>query len=327
MGGISSSVLITGGLGYLGGRIATHLMRSAPQMSLRLLIRSSRQLVPVWAKDLDLARADLLDQASLAPTLEGIDTVIHLAALNEIECQRDPDLALDVNGKGTYRLLQACQAKGIKRLVYFSTFHVYGPGTPQPITELSPTRPVHPYAITHRLAEDLVNWYRHSHGMETLILRLSNGYGYPADTQVQRWTLVFNDLAKQAVQEGEIRLRSRGAQRRDFVSLHDVARGVEHFLAMPPGRWGDGLFNFGGECSMSILEVAQRVAQEFLHCRGKDLPVILGEAEDPQVGTPVDYSIDKLKQTGFILTDKMSEEVRGTFELADQLETLSRAEG
>ena len=203
-------------------------------------------------------------------------------------------------------------------MIYFSTFHVYGPGAPQIIDEDTPTRPIHPYAITHHLAEDYVNWYRHSHGMETLILRLSNGYGYPSDPWVNRWTLVFNDLCMQAVQNGEIKLRSSGTQQRDFVSLTDVARGVRHLLSLPPPKWGDGLFNFGGDCSMSIIQVARTVATEYLHCYGEDLPVITGAAADVQVDVPLVYRIDKLKATGFSLIGNMSEEVRRTFEMCEQ---------
>ena len=325
MGRLSGKILVTGGLGYLGGRIATHLMKVAPELPLKLMSRRSRDQVPSWATDLDLARADLLDESALGTAVDGVDTVIHLAAANEIECQTDPELALEVNGRGTHRLLKACLAAGVKRFVYLSTFHVYGPEAAQPITEQTVTRPVHPYAITHRLAEDLVNWYKHSYGMETLVLRLSNGYGYAADPQVQRWTLVFNDVCRQAAQRGEIRLRSRGTQHRDFVSLTDVGRGVLHFLNLPPGHWGDGLFNFGGQCSLSILQVAQRVAWEYLQSRGKETPVILGEAHDPQSAGPVDYSIDKLTQTGFRLAGNMSDEIRGTFVLCDQLEAPSRS--
>ena len=109
------------------------------------------------------------------------------------------------------------------------------------------------------------------------------------------------------------------------MSLSDVARGVRHFLEMPPEHWNDGLFNFGGECSMSILQVAQRVASEFQQYLDKEVPVIVGEAEDPQSASKVVYSVDKLKQTGFTLSGNMSEEIRGTFSLCEQLNTLSRS--
>ena len=158
-----SKILITGGLGYLGGRIATYLSETAPDIQLRLMTHRSESQLPAWADNLDVVRADVLEEKSLEAALEGIDAVVHLAAVDEIESQRDPDLALEVNGKGTQRILRACLTQDVKRLIYFSTFHVYGPRAGSPITEETPTRPVHPYAITHRLAEDFINWYSHSH--------------------------------------------------------------------------------------------------------------------------------------------------------------------
>lgn len=316
---ISGNLLITGGLGYLGGRIANYLAAEASQLSLRLMTHRDKDCAPDWARHQDLIHADLLDYESLQSAVEGIDAVLHLAALDEAESQRDPDLALDVNGKGTHRLLQACQNQGVKRFIYMSTFHVYGPAAPQPITEQTPPRPIHPYAITHRLAEDFVNWYKHTSEMETLVLRLSNGYGYPSDPHVQRWNLVFNDLCKQAVQKKEIRLRSQGTQQRDFVSITDISRGIHHFLGLPSGAWEDGLFNFGGECSMSILQVAQYVASEYSPRYGEKIPVITGEAEDPHAARPVNFSIEKLRKTGFSPVGNMAEEVRRTFDICAEL--------
>ena len=320
----SEKILITGALGYLGGRITSHLVANSPESSLRLMTRPDRKNLPDWVAGLDVVRADLHDQASLQIAVDGIDTVVHLAAMNEIDSQKDPDMAVNVNGLGTQQLLTACREKGVRRFIYLSTFHVYGPGASQPITEQSPTRPIHPYAFSHRLAEDYVNWSQFTHGMETLILRLSNGYGYPADSQVNRWTLVFNDLATQAVQKGEITLRSSGTQHRDFISLTDVARGIQHFLDLPSSGWGDGLFNLGGECSMSIKDVAEQVAAEYVKYSGKAIPVTFGEDDGSSSAEPVLFSVDKLKKTGFHLTDNMSEEIIRTFQLSESMATSDR---
>jgi len=320
MSSSSNCILITGGLGYVGGRVATHLSAATPELSVRLISRREPNQVPKWARGMDLVRADVLNTASLQTALAGIDTVVHLAALNEIESARDPEAALDVNAKGTYRLLEECRKQRVKRFIYFSTFHVYGPNAQQPITESTPTTPVHPYSLTHHVAEDFVNWYRHSYGMETAIFRLSNAYGYPADPLVRRWTLVFNDLCWQAVHEGKIKLRSNGTQKRDFIPLSDVARSVEHFLSLPSGGWKQGLFNLGGECSMSIYAVAQRIAKEYSNLYGNEVPVVIGDSEDSQVDESVIFKIDQLKETGFELTGSLSDEVRRTFEICKRME-------
>ncbi len=71
---------------------------------------------------------NILEESSIANCLKGkdINVIIHLAALNEIDSMKDPKLALEVNTKGTYKLLDLAYKTGIKNFIYFSTFHVYG---------------------------------------------------------------------------------------------------------------------------------------------------------------------------------------------------------
>ena len=267
----------------------------------------------------------MLSPASLETVLADVDAVIHLAAVDESISMQDPELALKVNGQGTYSLLDSAYKRGVVKFVYLSTFHVYGPTAKSPITEETVTRPVHPYAITHRLAEDLTNWYRHSMGLETLILRLSNGYGFPADPMVDRWNLVFNDMCHQAVKNREIKLRSKGTQHRDFVSISDLTRALVHLLSLPAEDLGTGLFNIGGECSLPIIGVAEKIAKTFLDVYGEKIEVVLGESEDVGGGLPVVYNIDRIKSTGFSLTGDMNYEIRKTFEVCEDL--LHRSNG
>jgi len=190
-------ILITGGLGYVGGRVANYLKEKEPYAHILLTTRKKNRKLPQWTEKFSILEMDILDESSIVNCLKDrdIDIILHLAALNEIDSMRDPKLALEVNTKGTYRLLDIAYKTGIKKFIYFSTFHVYGDVLGSVITEETPTRPFHPYAITHRAAEDFVNYFKHYHGMKTLMFRLSNGYGYPMHKEVNRWTLVFNDLS------------------------------------------------------------------------------------------------------------------------------------
>ena len=152
------NVLITGGLGYIGGRIASYLKEKALESRIFLTTRDKNKALPSWTEKFTVLQMNLLDEDSIDNCLESknIDVIIHLAALNEIDSMKDPALALEVNTKGTYKLLNIANRKKINRFVYFSTFHVYGDTSSAVLTEETPTRPFHPYAITHRAAEDLV---------------------------------------------------------------------------------------------------------------------------------------------------------------------------
>ena len=205
-------ILITGGLGYLGGRIADYLKKNHPERTIILGTSRKASEIPSWAKPFQIVQLDIRDQTSIDKAVSNeTHTIIHLAALNEHDSFYDIKLAWETNSLGTQSLLSVASQKQVPKFVYFSTFHVYG-GHQQTITEESPTRPHHPYAVTHRAAEDMVRFYQHYKNMDTLTLRLSNGFGYPMDSGINRWTLVFNDLCRQAVTSGKMIVKSSGKQ-------------------------------------------------------------------------------------------------------------------
>ena len=310
-------ILITGGLGYIGGRIAGSLKRNYPEST--IVLGTSRKItkVPDWAKTFKIAQLNMLDPISIRKAVsEDLNVIIHLAALNEHDSFDDVRLAWEVNALGTQSLLSVAHKKKISKFIYFSTFHVYGEFS-EIITEESQTNPHHPYAATHRAAEDMVRFFQYYKDMDTLILRLSNGFGSPMDLEVNRWTLVFNDLCRQAMTSGKMVLRSSGKQHRDFISLHDIAASVEHFLFSIPNKWEDGLYNLGGNCSLAILDVAKKIALVYEKKYGKPISIQILGKDNGEVYRPVQYKIDKLKKTGFKLTENMEREIEQTLSLCE----------
>ena len=313
-------VLITGGMGYLGGRIADFLKKNHPEIKIILGTHRESSEIPDWAKSFQTIHIDVCDTASIEEAVVDVDTIIHLAALNEHDSFRDVESAWKINTLGTRSLLSAANRKGVQRFVYFSTFHVYGDykGT---ITEDSPTQPHHPYAATHRAAEDMVRFYQRYQHMDTLTLRLSNGFGYPMNAEVNQWTLVFNDLCRQAITSGKMVINSSGKQHRNFITLHDVAAVVAHFLFTIAGNWGDGLYNLGGDGSLSIAEAAKTIARVYKKKYGKPIPVETTGEDDREDHHPVLFNIDKLKKTGFCLTGNMEKEIDQTLSLCEVFTT------
>ena len=315
------TILITGGMGYIGGRISHFLEKHAPNTRVFMTARRMPHHALEWTKNISVMAMDVCRMESVKNCLQqvgNVDAIVHLAALNENDSLKDPARAFEVNTRGTLNLLLAASEKKMPRFMYFSTFHVYGKPDVNVITEQTPTFPFHPYAYTHRAAEDVVRSFNYYSGMQTLIFRLSNGYGYPMHKDVDRWTLVFNDLCRQAVTTGKIALRSSGREHRDFISLENAARAVFHFLFEAADKWGDGLFNLGGECSLSILDVADRVRTVYRKRYGKDVASVdVPEEQEKSVSAyaPVRFSVDKLKAAGFSLVENMDEEIDKTMEL------------
>lgn len=311
-------ILITGGFGYVGGRVAQAL--SAAGFDVRLGTRLALVSAPGWlpAADTETLNWDLRE--TLESACHGMDAVVHLAAMNEIDSARDPVGALLANGMATLKLLEAAVACGVRRFVYMSTAHVYGAPLQGQIDERTLPRAQHPYAITHKTAEDFVLAAHDQRRIEGVVLRLSNGFGAPAHAGIDRWSLVVNDLCRQAVVSGCLRLKSAGLQRRDFVTLQDVGSAVAHCLALSKEAIGDGLFNLGGDCVLRILDMAILVSERWEAMTGTRMPIERpepspGELLNEATAEPLAYSSTKLQATGFSLRSACNDEIDATLSL------------
>ena len=146
-------------------------------------------------------------------------------------------------------------------------------------------------------------------------IRLANGFGAPQQADVDRWTLVTNDLCRQAVVNGRMTLQSSGHQLRNFITLEDVARAVDHLLTLAPDACGDGVFNLGSEKSRSILTMAELIVSRCPQILGRTVPLDRPTAEPDEVIVPLDYDVTRLLKTGFTLTNRFEAEIDATLRL------------
>ena len=305
--------MLTGGFGYLGGRIA---LDAARQASWQVRLGSRRILSsPSWLPEAETVPLDLSRSGTFDGALKQVHTVVHLAALNEVESLKFPEKALEVNALGTLRFLNAAIQRKVERFIYISTAHVYGAPLAGHITEISLPRPSHPYAITHHAAEEFVLAARDKGNIQGIVLRLSNGFGAAAHSGVDRWMLVVNALCMQAVRDKKLVLNTSGIQQRDFITLHDVGRVVSHFLELPHQKCSDGLFNVGGECPMSVLAIAERIIKCSREALGYEPDLVRPQPGPGESALDLHYDTSKLKQTGFVLKGSMDEEIKQTLKM------------
>jgi UDP-glucose 4-epimerase len=293
------SILVTGGGGYIGGRLVHHLAgRGYPVRA--TFFNASRS----GAAELPGAAAvglDLDSSESCRAACKDMHSVVHCAAMNEIGCAQDPEAAVRINTLGTLKLVRAAEQAGVRRFVYFSTAQVYGAPLRGRVDEKVLTRPANAYGSTHRAAEDFVVEAHDRAALTGIVVRLSNSFGWPMNQDVKRWTLVVNDLCRRAVVERRLVLKTSGIQKRDFITLSDVCRGVEHLLSLAESRIPEPIFNLGGMATSSILEMAEKIA------RVCELRLGYRPAIEPQERSPgesaedFDYRIDRILGTGFVL--------------------------
>jgi UDP-glucose 4-epimerase len=250
-------ILITGGFGYVGGRLAKVLGGEGHSI---VLGSRRHRTPPEWLPRAGIARVDFDDAVQMRGICDGVDAVAHVAGVNVEESAADPSAALAFNGTATARLARSAAQAGVKRFLYLSTAHVYSSPLSGTIDEDACPRSLHPYATSHRAGEDAVRWQQERHEMVGVVARLSNAFGPPMHPGVNCWMLLLNDLCLQAVRSNRMTLRTSGAQRRDFIALTEACRALMHLLVLPTERVGDGVFNVGGGWSPTMLEITKRLA-------------------------------------------------------------------
>jgi UDP-glucose 4-epimerase len=251
-------ILITGGFGFIGGRLAVHLAQAGHQ-----IVLSSRSTIkaPSWLPQAEVVQIQWHDSEYLVYTCQGIDVVIHAAGMNAQDCAADPVTALEFNGVATSRLVAAAIRSCVPRFIYLSTAHVYDSPLTGTITENTCPRNLHPYATSHLAGEHAVLGANQRGQIWGSVLRLSNAFGSPVHSNVNCWMLLVNDLCRQAVETHKLVLQTNGLQQRDFISMVDVCRVTEQLAISNDNFLSSGLFNVGTGVSQSVLEMALMIQQ------------------------------------------------------------------
>lgn len=304
---MSATVLLVGGFGNLGGRIAAHLHETA-DINLVLSSRFHRS-APKWASDARVIQLDLTDPQTFLNIPKHVDSIIQLAAMNDIESLNNPDLAQLVTTDGTIMLLQEAVRRNMSRFIYFSTAHVYGAPLTGHLSETTPTNPAHPYAATHLGAEAAVESAHQHNELIGIRIRLSNGFGRPMDYDSGDWRTLTSDLCRQAVIDRELSMRTDGLQQRNFMTKTDISRAVSHLLSLPATDVDNGLFNVGGMQSRSLLDMAHLIQTEAQNLFGQEISLSAPEPAATEYPT-LDFDIDKLVRSGFTPEDNASDEIQ-----------------
>jgi UDP-glucose 4-epimerase len=305
-------ILITGGFGYIGGRLAQHLHNEGHQ-----IIIGSRNITNQrnWLPQVKIVLTDWNDSFALEKICKGADVVIHTAGMNAQDCDADPVKALEFNGLATARLVSAASRVGVKRFIYLSTTHVYSSPLMGDISELTCPGNINPYSASHLAGEDAVLNANQRGEIEGIVFRLSNAFGAPMDMNVNCWMLLVNDLCQQTVKTEKIILSSSGIQQRNFITLHNIGRAVSHFLTLQKKSLLDGLFNIGGDYSMSVFDMAKNVARCSRVELGFEPKIEKTKLKQGEKIIELQYNTSKLKSTGFVLEDNMDEEIIQTLKI------------
>ena len=172
-----SKVLVIGGAGYIGAHICQSLVDNG--YSVRIFDDFSNGLHRrIDGKFTDLVEASILDRSALIGAMDGIDSVIHLAAKKAVEeSVSNPLKYYEHNVGGTLNILAAMAVKKVTKIVFSSTAAVYAPSEKSAIDETDLLAPLSPYGATKVMAEELIKSVGAAEGFSTISLRYFNVVG------------------------------------------------------------------------------------------------------------------------------------------------------
>jgi nucleoside-diphosphate-sugar epimerase len=242
---MSESILVTGGAGYLGSVVVEELLARGYRVRVldSLLHGSVPSLLLAWGHGrFEFVRADIRDPAARAHALEGVDGVVHLAAIvGDPACARAPELAREVNVEGTKALLEDGRAAGAKRFVFASTCSNYGKMNGGALaTETFELRPVSLYAETKVMAEQEV-LTRAADGLAGCCLRFATVFG---TSPRMRFDLTVNEFARDALLSRSLVVYGQQFWR-PYIHVRDAAIAILAALAAPRDGIRGEVFNAG----------------------------------------------------------------------------------
>lgn len=288
-------VLITGGNGYIGGRLAKNLLDNNYHV---LLASRDISKINITSKNLDLIELDWLSTKSINNSCKNIDVVIHTAGMNSKDSENNEKDAIEFRKKSTSMLIKASQASNVNKFIYISTAHVYSNNLSGEISEKTIPKNFHPYALSHLAAENEVLEANNNNNFFGTIIRLSNCFGAPINKDINCWMLLVNNLCKQLIETRTLQLYSDGSEYRDFISLKEFNRIMRFLISTKYDSKTFQIINVGSGLSMTVMEMTELIKTRCKHILGFSPDIVIPDKRSNAIERNLVYKIELLNKLG-----------------------------
>ena len=218
-----ATYLITGGAGFIGSNIAAELVKQGEEVRvLDNLSTGRRENIAALQDDIWLVAQDITDLEAIRPAFEGVDFVLHQAALPSVpRSVENPIATTQANVNGTLNVLVAARDAGVERVVYASSSSVYGQNPDLPKHESMRPQPISPYAASKLTGETYAAAFYEVYGLETVSLRYFNVFG-PHQDPASQYAAVIPIFVSQMLDGKPPMIFGDGEQSRDFSYVANV---------------------------------------------------------------------------------------------------------
>jgi nucleoside-diphosphate-sugar epimerase len=245
--------LVTGGAGFIGSHLAEELVRRGERVRVVDSLITGKRANLAHLPAVEFLEGDLADPAVARLAVEGVDYVLHQAAIPSVpRSVTDPVTSNRANIDATLHVLVAARDAGVKRVVYAGASSAYGDTPARPKTEDMPTRPLSPYALQKLVGEQYMGMFTRLYGLDTVTTRYFNVFG-PRQDPSSPYSGVISLFISAVVAGRRPTIYGDGEQTRDFTYVANVVDGVLR-ACHAPGVGGE-MMNVatGGRISLNAL--------------------------------------------------------------------------
>jgi len=253
-----SRILVTGGAGFIGSNLCEALLEMGHDVRVfDNFSTGKRENLAEFASSVELIEGDIRDYESIEKAVNGVERVIHLAAMSSVPWSvDDPEAAHHMNATGTLHVLKAARDNGAQRVVIASTSAIYGENPVQPKTEEMIPEPRSPYAATKLAGEHYCAVFSAVYGLETVALRYFNVYGKRQDP-ASHYSAVIPKFITRILSNTNPVIYGDGEQTRDFVFVDDCNQA--NIKACFTSGISGNFFNIGSGANISVKGLAHTI--------------------------------------------------------------------
>ena len=307
----SARYLVTGGAGFIGSNIVEVLVEEGA--SVRVLDNFStgrRENLAEFLGAIELIEGSITNPATCASVCEGIDFVLHQAALPSVpRSVADPAASHEACATGTLNMLVAARDAGVKRFVYAGSSSAYGDTPTLPKVESMPTLPRSPYAVAKLVGEQYCRVFSLIFGLETVVLRYFNIFG-PRQDPASQYSAVIPLFITKALTGESPTIDGDGEQTRDFTYVQNAVCANLLACTADAGYVSGEVFNLGCGERISVNRLWEAIQES----TGAAVEPVNGPAREGDVRDSL-ASLDKIQtRMGYESTVSLAEGLRRTVE-------------